>query len=136
MAKGKPKVSTKDWRNLPIERWNTTTVHAYLIDINKEKYGATYLPFGKGTVKQRWSTEKGQVKNALNTYGPDVIREFIDICFAKHRTTDQFPTMTFGYIFTYYRPELQQAEVRVKKRKAREEVANQNENTEVDDEWF
>jgi hypothetical protein len=132
----KKSVDTKDWRNLPIEKWNTTTVHAYLIDVNKEKYGATYLPFGKGSVSQRWSAEKGQVKHALETYGPEVIREFIDICFRKHRTTKQYPTMSFGYIFTYYRPELQQAEVKVKKRKQREEVIEAVEDTEIDTDWF
>jgi hypothetical protein len=130
----KPKAN--DWQARDISDWNTTTVHAYLIDINKEKYGASYLPFGKGSVKQRWSAEKGQAKHALETYGPEVVREFIDICFGKHRTTDQYPTMTFGYIFTYYRPELQQAEVKVRKRKQREEIVEAAEETDVDGEWF
>lgn len=130
------KISTKDWRNLPIEKWNTTTFHAYLIDMNKEQYNVTYEPFGKGSVQKRWSLEKGQLKNAINKYGAEVIREYIDRCFASHKLNPEYPTLSFGFMFSYMRKELSQAEVAVSKRKAREEVANKNENTEVDDEWF
>ncbi|WP_079516579.1 hypothetical protein [Rossellomorea marisflavi] len=130
------KISTKDWRNLPIEKWNTTTFHTYLTDLNREKFDVTYEPFGKGSVAKRWSTEKGQLKNALNKYGNEVIREYIDKCFASHSFNPEFPTLSFGFMFSYMRKELSQAEVSVSKRKIREEYAKQNENTEVDDEWF
>lgn len=131
-----PRISTKDWRNLPIEKWNVTSVHQYLIDRNKELYGVTYEPFGSGPVSRRWSTEKGQVKNALNTYGPEVVREYIDRCFASHKVNPKYPALSFGFMFAYLRAELQQAELAVKRKQQRAEAVEVEESNEVDEEWF
>ncbi|MEK4970743.1 hypothetical protein MKX29_24365 [Cytobacillus sp. FSL R7-0696] len=130
------RISTKDWRNLPIEKWNVSTAHQYLIDRNRELYGVTYEPFGSGSVSRRWSTEKGQLKNAINKHGAEVIREYIDICFATHRVNLQYPAMSFGFIFAYKRAELQQAEIAVKRKQQRAESASSAEETEIELDWF
>lgn len=130
------RISTKDWRNLPIEKWNTTTFHEYLIDRNRELYGVTYEPFGSGPVSRRWSTEKGQLKNAINKHGAEVIREYIDICFATHRVSPQYPAMSFGFIFAFKRTELQQAELAVKRKQQQQQRVESAETTEIDEDWF
>ncbi|MEK5109906.1 hypothetical protein MHI57_24905 [Cytobacillus sp. FSL K6-0129] len=130
------RISTKDWRNLPIEKWNTTTFHEYLSDRNRELYGVTYQPFGSGSVKERWSVERGQLKNAIIEYGAEVIREYIDICFATHRVNPQYPAMSFGFVYAYKRAELQQAELAVKRKQQRADSLVEAEATEIDEDWF
>lgn len=128
------KISAKDWRKLPLEDWNVSTFHAYLIDMNKEKYGIDYVPFGKGSVGNRWRTEQGQLKNAQKRHGNEVLRRFIDLCFETHKFNPKFPTLSFGFIFSYKRNELAQAQAEMARSKRREESAKAAE--EVGEEWF
>jgi hypothetical protein len=128
------KISTKDWRNLPIADWNTTTFHEYLKDRNREAHQVDYVPFGRGPISNRWSTEKGQLKNAINKYGNEVILAFIDKCFENHKFNPAYPTLSFGFIYAYLRTELERAEVDVRKRQERARIIE--ETPEVDDEWF
>lgn len=126
------KISTKNWRELPIEKWNTTSFHAYLIDRNLEAYGATYVPFGHGPISRRWVQEKGQIKQAIQKHGNDVVKLYIDKCFVNHKFNPQFPVLSFGFMYTYMRNELASAEV---------EARNVSENTDVptetiDESWF
>lgn len=130
----KPKAN--DWQARDLEDWNVTTFHAYLIDRNRELYGIDYVPFGKGPVSKRWSTEKGQLKQAITKHGPEVVKGFIDKCFETHRFNPDFPTLSFGFMYAYLRDNLQRAEVDVRKRKQHEEAIDEAEPTEIDDEWF
>lgn len=125
----KPK--TADWRNLPIEKWNSTTFHAYLADLNEEKYGVEYVPFGKGSVGQRWSVEKRNIKLEIEKKGPEVVKAFIDECFANHRQNPNYPVLAWGFMYSYKRDLMAKAQSRVQKQAKREP-----EETEVDEDWF
>jgi hypothetical protein len=116
--------ATAQWRTLPIEKWNTTTYHAFLADLNREKYGVDYAPFGMGSVSQRWRTEKGQLKNAQGQYGNKVLRKYIEICFDKHRPNSEYPCLAWGFMFAYMRNELAQAQAEVAReaRRAQQEA--------------
>lgn len=129
------KISTKDWRNLPLEKWNVTTFHAYLSDMNKEKYGVSYVPFGHGPTSKRWATEKGQLKTELSKNGPAVMKRYIDLCFESHSFNPKYPCLSFGFMYAYKRTELARAERDEKKTKKREETAERN-REEIEDEWF
>lgn len=133
-----PKISTKDWRKLPVSDWNVTTFHAFLIDKNKEQFGVDYVPFGKGPISKRWATEKGQLKNAINKHGNEVVLAFINECFEGRKLNPDFPTLSFGFMYAYMRDDLQRAEVayhrRVERAKAMEEAEASEEN--VSDDWF
>lgn len=129
-----PKPKANDWKARAIEDWNVTTFHAYLIDLNREKYGVTYTPFGKGAESKRWSTEKGQLKQAINKHGNEVTKEFIDLCFEKHRLNPQFPTLSFGFMWSYLRDNVGRAEIRVNKRKVVERT-KEKQDIEGED-WF
>lgn len=132
------KISTKDWRKLPVKDWNVTTFHAFLIDKNKEEYGVDYVPFGKGPISKRWTTEKGQLKQAITKYGNEVVLSFINEAFENHRFNPDFPTLSFGFMYAYMRNDLQRAQVdylkRVERAKAIEEAESQAEDIEED--WF
>ncbi len=97
------KISTKDWRNLPTEKWNTTTVHAFLIEETKRRFDGEYVPGGKGSKSQRWTAEKGMIKRELDAKGTDVVRKFIEICWREYFTPDpdKYPYPTFGFMLGY-----------------------------------
>lgn len=128
------KPRANDWQARAIEEWNVTTFHAYLADRNYEEYGTEYVPFGKGPVSRRWSTEKGQLKQAINKYGNEVVLAFIDKCFETHKFNPKFPSLSFGFMWAYKRNELQRAQLELRKKKDREEAIQKE--TEVDEDWF
>lgn len=104
MTKAKAnKIPTNDWRNLPIERWNTRTIHAFLIDETKRRYNAEYVPGGKGSKSQRWAAEKGMIKRELDKRGADVVRKFIEVCWREYYTPNpnKYPYPTFGFMLGY-----------------------------------
>lgn len=126
-----------DWRNFPLDQWNTTTLHAYLIDKNAELFDAEYVPFGKGAISQRWRTEKGQLKQAQAALGNTVLLAFIDRCLATHTPKADFPHVNFGFMWAYRRDEVPRAnaEVSAQQRRQSAEAEIQAEMDEGDIEW-
>lgn len=91
----------KDWRNLPLEHWLTPTVHAMIIDLNREQFGVeTYIPL------RGWAFEQGIIKRALTQYGPEALRETITRAFREYRPTPQYPQLTAGFLIAYILPRL------------------------------
>lgn len=131
-----PRTKASDWKARAIEDWNVTTFHAYLIDRNREDYNAEYVPFGRGSIQKRWSTEKGQLKQAITKHGNEATKAFIDKCFESHRFNPDFPTLSFGFMWSYLRDNMARAEVELRKQKKREESARKSQEIEVDEEWF
>lgn len=132
------KVSTKDWRNLPIDKWNTTTVHAFMIEETKRKFNAEYVPGGGGPKSQRWRTEQGMVKRELEKHGPEVVRKFIEICWREYFTPNpkQYPYPTYGFMVGYMDRYWTQAVDEVAKEAERSERSDLTTIDEVDDDWF
>lgn len=97
------KISTKDWRNLPIEKWNANTFHAYLIEGTKERFNADYTPGGKGSKSQRWNAEKGMLKREFTAKGPELVRKFIEVCWREYFTPNakEYPYPNFGFMLGY-----------------------------------
>lgn len=128
----KPK--TTDWQNRPVEDWTNVTVHEYLKALNKEKYGVDYVPFGKGSIGQRWATERRNIRLELEKKGPEVIKRYVDRCFNAHKFNPKFPTLSWGFMYSYMRNELERAQVDVKKASERRNQAEQSED--IDEDWF
>jgi hypothetical protein len=84
-----------DWRERPLDKWNTSTFHAYLSDRHFEIYGISYVPM------RGWMAEKGRLKREIDEHGPEVVKQFIDACFADYRPTAQYPGLNFGFMATY-----------------------------------
>jgi hypothetical protein len=125
-----PKAS--DWQARDLADWNVTTFMAYLTDENKRKFGVEYSPFGRGSKGQRYGREQGQLKQALTTYGADVVKRFIDESFAEYNSTAEFPCMTWGFIYAYRDRGLQRAQVAVQREQARGERKEASQPSEVD----
>lgn len=105
----------KDWRNLPLEHWNTATVHAMVIDLNAEKFEVSkYVPL------RGWSFEQGVIKRALTEYGAAALRETIERAFTEYRPTSKYPQLTAGFLIAYMLPRIMPqvlAEAEAKKRR-------------------
>lgn len=133
-----PKISTKDWRNLPTDQWNVTSFHAFLIDETKRRFDAEYVPGGGGPKSQRWAAEKGMLKREIERRGPEVVRKFIEICWREYYTPnpDKYPFPSFGFMLGWLDRHWTEAEREVKKEKERTELAERSESTQIDTEWF
>jgi hypothetical protein len=135
------KIKAKDWRNLPIDKWNTTTVHAFLIDETDRRYGKEYVPGGKGPRSKRWSAEKGMIKHELDKRGPEVVRKFIEICWNEYFTSDpeKYPYPTFGFMKGFMDKYWTKANEEVDEKRKRSEIAERSdlgENITELEEWF
>lgn len=97
------------WAERDVSDWNVKTTHQYLIDRNRELFGAEYIPFGRGPISQRWRTEQGQLKQAITTHGAHVVKAFIDRCLAKHRPSRDYPHINWGFAWAYMRDEMARA---------------------------
>lgn len=114
------KISTKDWRNLPIEKWNTTTVRTYLIHLTEEKFGVAYEPTGAGSKNQRWVRENAMIKQAIANYGAAELKRFIEICIEKYSPKPQYPYMTFTFAWSYMRENMPIVQAEIEKERAKE----------------
>lgn len=111
--KGKRLPPASSWRERSIYDWNTTTFHAYMQDLHKELFGVDYVPF------RNWQVEVGMLGNAIGTktkegkYDKKVIKEFIDLTFHNYRPTPQYPGVSFGFLWSYRKQDLQRAQYNV-----------------------
>lgn len=132
------KISTKDWRNLPTESWNTRTVQSFLIDETKRRFNAEYTPGGRGSKSKRWAMECGMIKRELEQRGPEVVRRFIEICWDEYYTSDpdKFPYPTFafmlGYMDRYWTKATQEAE----KEQKDSEYISESDPENIEEDWF
>ncbi|WP_077297364.1 hypothetical protein [Virgibacillus pantothenticus] len=98
------KPTTKDWRNLPIERWNVTTFTEYLRDKHKEMFGIEYVPY------RSWRVEQGLLGNLIGTRAKPqtedkaLVKRFIDEAFSEYRPNPKYPGVSFGWCWTYKKP--------------------------------
>ncbi|MCT2195195.1 hypothetical protein M3G15_08580 [Paenibacillus sp. p3-SID1389] len=107
-----------DWRNLPLEHWNTRTIHAMIIDLNAEKFGVDkYVPL------RGYGFEQGVIKRALTEYGAEDLRETIERAFAEYRPTAKYPQLTAGFLIAYMLPRIMPQVLAEQKRRAVAEEA-------------
>lgn len=94
----------KDWRNRPLESWNTTSFHAYMDDLHKELFGCDYCPY------PTYIAEKGWIGDLIGTAGKSAkprtatnedVKRFIDEAFASYVPTPKYPGTSFGWVRKY-----------------------------------
>jgi hypothetical protein len=90
------KPPAKDWRNRETADWTVTTFREYLADEHERHYGIPYVT-RSFAVEGRW------LKLMIGEHGPEVVRKFIDACFAEYRPTPQYPGLNFGFMYSYQR---------------------------------
>lgn len=90
------KIDRKDWRNIAIDQWNTSTVHAMIIELNHEMYSIEkYVPL------RGYGFEQGVIKRSLEAYGPTAVKTVIERAFNQYSPTSQYPQLTAGFLLTY-----------------------------------
>jgi hypothetical protein len=124
------KISTKDFENLPIDKWNATTYRAFMADLHQRKYGIPY-------VANNMAVEGKFLKNMYTEYGQEVTKRFIAKCFETYKPTPRYPALNFGFMYSYMR---QQNLPVVLKEMATEQLKakrqEQEQQTEIDTNWF
>jgi len=87
-------ISTKDFRNLPLEKWNGTTVRAYVSHLNEEKFG---IPCISKSVQM----ENSAIKRLKDEFGIEVVKEFVEACVSYYKPTPAYPTVNFAFMYSY-----------------------------------
>ncbi|WP_102273209.1 hypothetical protein [Cytobacillus massiliigabonensis] len=90
------KPSVRDWRNFSADKWTVTTFRAYLFDEHERRYGISYVTRNHA-IEGRW------LKTLIAEHGAEVVRKFIDACFAEYRPTPQYPGLNFAFMYSYQR---------------------------------
>ncbi|PDZ36460.1 hypothetical protein CON18_30520 [Bacillus cereus] len=93
------RISTKDFRNLPIEKWNVTTFREYLKHEHEERYKIPY-------VTRSYAMEGRMLKMSLAEYNQEILKRFIDACFADYKPTREYPGLNFAFMYSYMRSRL------------------------------
>jgi hypothetical protein len=122
------KISVKDWRNLPTTDWTVTTFRQYLTDQHEAKYGIKYTT-RNFAIEARW------LKSMIAEHGAEVVRVFIEACFAEYKPTRDYPGLAFSFMFSYQRARvLPRVLANVKRRQSVQAAVEQAE--EFDDNWL
>jgi len=93
------RISTKDFRNLPIEKWNVTTFREYLKHEHEERYKIPY-------VTRSHAMEGRMLKAFIADHKPEATKRFIDACFADYKPTREYPGLNFAFMYSYMRSRL------------------------------
>jgi hypothetical protein len=94
-AEPKPRINTKEWRDLPYDKWTTASVLAYFTEMNTELYGMEYAPM------RNYGFEQGAIKQALTKHGAELLRQAFDECFRDYRPNREYPILTAGFALSY-----------------------------------
>lgn len=128
----------ESYSDKPIEDWNTNDFIAYADDKHQEYHGLPMAPM------RSWSAERGLVgtivgtKNKRGKHDKEVIRRFIDYTFRSYKPSQQYPTTSVMFLYTYRQQDLVRIEVEYKQeQKDAEEQAKQSEGISEDIlDWF
>ena len=88
------KLDTKDFRNLPLEKWNSTTIREYIKFLNIERFGIPAVTFN---VRQ----ENGMISKFVKEYGIETTKLFVEECVRKYRPNANYPTVNFATMYSY-----------------------------------
>lgn len=92
-------ISTKYFRNLPIEKWNVTTFREYLKYVHEDRYKIPY-------VTRSYAMEGRMLKVFIAEHKPEATKQFIDACFADYKPTREYPGLNFAFMYSYMRSRL------------------------------
>ncbi|MBO1583295.1 hypothetical protein [Bacillus sp. XF8] len=120
------RISTKDFRNLPIEKWNVTTFREYLKHVHEDRYNIPY-------VTRSYAMEGRMLKTSLAEYNQEATKRFIDACFADYKPTREYPGLNFAFMYSYMRgrllprvlDELRREETKLQRQAAQPEVSTE-----------
>lgn len=90
----KAKLDTKDFKNLPLEKWNSTTIREYVKYLNVCRFGIPSVTFN---VRQ----ENGMISKFVKDYGIEITKAFVEECVKSYRPNPNYPTVSFATMYSY-----------------------------------
>ena len=116
------KVDTKDWRNAPLELWNTSTFLAYVEHLNQQK-------FGKIPVNASLQTLRAIMKKDMERFGNTALRIFLEMAVADYRSNMRYPTLSYSQARLLYMERFMSVAIEKAQQKAVDEATPQTEYT-------
>ena len=124
----------KHYTEKEVAKWSVNDLLAYMTDQHQIRFEIDYQPFGG------WSAERGRIGQWFGTarkagkYDKELVKEFVDHCFATYRPNEKYPGISFGFMATYMTREFQAVQKAYNQRKKDEEETSKP----VDDlsDWF
>lgn len=119
----------------PVSKWNVRNLTDYMADEHRKRFNCDYAPFGS------WQQERGLISQIFGTaskdgkYDKELVKEFIDECFASYRPTAQYPGTNFGFLWTYRQTEFARLKKDYDERKFTEKEAAKPIDDDITD-WF
>lgn len=116
-----------------VENWTVNDFLAYITERHAEVYGVEYRPF------RSWAAERGLIGGLIGTrqkprkYEPEVVKAFIDECFRIHKSTREYPGVSFTWFWTYKTAVWQKVLAEMKRKAI---VQKAVEADEIDDDWL
>lgn len=126
----------KRYDELPVSDWNTRHFAHYLAEEHRKHYGIDYVPF------RGYQAEAGILARYIGTakkpgaYDKDVVKAFIDACFAEYKPNAQYPGLSFGFMTTYMNRNLQRAQAEKVAREKSEASVQASDNDRDLETWF
>lgn len=93
------KVDTKDYKNIPYELWNSTSVISLLNDLNMEKYG---MEPPLNSIK----LTRMDIAEDLNEFGAEVLEEFCKRSVNLYKGNLRYPTLSYRQAKMFYGKDL------------------------------
>lgn len=116
------KIDTKDWRNAPLELWNTSTFLAYVEHLNQQK-------FGKVPVNASLQTLRAIMKKDMERFGNTALRIFLEMAIADYRSNMRYPTLSYSQARLLYMERFMSVAIEKAHQKAVDEATPQTEYT-------
>lgn len=88
------KIDSKDFRTLPVEKWNATTFREYINYLNTERFGIPSVTFN---IRQ----ENGMISTFVKQYGKETTKLFIEECVRVYRPNANYPTINFAGMYSF-----------------------------------
>ena len=113
----------KHYTEKEIDKWTVNDLITYMDDQHRDRFGIDYQPFGG------WAAERGRIGQWFGTarkagkYDKELVKEFVDHCFATYKPTQKYPGLNFGFMATYMTQEFQAVQKAYSQRKKDEEEA-------------
>ena len=111
----------KHYTEKEVAKWTVNDLIAYMDDQHRDRFGIDYQPFGG------WAAERGRIGQWFGTarkagkYDKELVKEFVDHCFATYRPNEKYPGISFGFMATYMTREFQAVQKAYNQRKKDEE---------------
>lgn len=93
------KVRTDDFRKLPLELWNSTTVIEYLDYLN-------YYKYGKVPARRNMQQMRAFIKRDLEQYGTRILKTFLTECVKDYKGNLAYPTLSYPQAMLLYKDKL------------------------------